>query len=315
MARKIRSKVPMLTAAAMMCGAALNNPAHGQSYEPLAPVLFDVDGYCDATGQALVIPDAVMEIVNDEEGAFGADETATALLQKAALEVAHAARDMAACLMTFDAGQKTFTNRLKKDQKNLRRKGRYKKSKDAAIADVQFEVTRLWREDQAARNTYIATTTDDKTGDRFWARRLATAHLIHIDGTSRNYIASLMDEYDWIDSHRFGGPVSAHAWILIQHADDDPALQAKALARMEPYLKNGGVSGSNYAYLWDRVAVNTGRKQRYGTQPTWECVDGKMGLQPMEHDIAAANKLRKALGIKETVEKALARMEKNVCVT
>ncbi|MEL6790731.1 MAG: hypothetical protein AAFO78_09180 [Pseudomonadota bacterium] len=90
-------------------------------------------------------------------------------------------------------------------------------------------------------------------------------------------------------------------------------IQARVL--MEPYLKNGGVSGSNYAYLWDRVAVNTGRKQRYGTQPTWECVDGKMGLQPMEHDIATANKLRKALGMKEMVEKAVARMEKNVCVT
>ena len=56
---------------------------------------------------------------------------------------------------------------------------------------------------------------------------------------------------------------------FLKHADNDPEFQSFALARMEPYLETEGIKKSNYAYLWDRVAVNTDRKQRYGTQPIW----------------------------------------------
>ena len=123
----------------------------------------------------------------------------------------------------------------------------------------------------------------------------------------------MLDKYDWIDQKRFGKPVSAHAWILIQHADDHVDLQKEVLKRMEPYFKNGGVKPANYAYLWDRVAVNTGKKQRYGTQPIWECKNGQLELQPIENR-SEVNKLRKALGM-NSVESALAEMSQSVCGT
>ena len=43
----------------------------------------------------------------------------------------------------------------------------------------------------------------------------------------------------------------------------------------------GTVPRSHIAYLTDRVAVNEGRPQRYGTQFT--LVDGKMVPQPIEN--------------------------------
>jgi hypothetical protein len=97
----------------------------------------------------------------------------------------------------------------------------------------------------------------------------------------------------------------------VQHADDDPDFQTLALGRMEPYLKSGRVKPANYAFLWDRVAVNTGKKQRYGTQPTWECTDGKLELQPLE-DPDNVNKRRAAMNM-DTAEEGLENMARGVC--
>jgi len=121
----------------------------------------------------------------------------------------------------------------------------------------------------------------------------------------------LLETYDWIDIKRFGKKVSAHAWIIVQHADDDPEFQAEVLRKMEPYLKSEGIKPSNYAFLWDRVAVNMGRKQRYGTQPTWECENGKLTLEPLE-DPENVNARRKQMDM-DTVEEGLKKMARGIC--
>ncbi|KAA3641460.1 MAG: hypothetical protein DWP95_06790 [Proteobacteria bacterium] len=80
---------------------------------------------------------------------------------------------------------------------------------------------------------------------------------------------------------------------------------------MEPYFKNGGIRPANYAYLWDRVAVNSGQLQRYGTQPFWECKNGQLALQPIE-DLEKANQLREEIGM-NSVETGLAEMSLSIC--
>jgi hypothetical protein len=56
------------------------------------------------------------------------------------------------------------------------------------------------------------------------------------------------------------------AWLLVQHADRDVAFQTEMLRILEPLVPARETAQSNYAYLHDRVAVNSGRPQRYGTQ-------------------------------------------------
>ena len=80
---------------------------------------------------------------------------------------------------------------------------------------------------------------------------------------------------------------------------------------MEPYLVTNKIQPSNYAYLWDRVAVNTDKKQRYGTQPTWECIDGKMELMPLENP-ESVNQRRAEIGM-GSVEKSLDEMNSQTC--
>ena len=122
----------------------------------------------------------------------------------------------------------------------------------------------------------------------------------------------LLTRFDWIDSHRFGGTVSSHAWILVQHADDHPDFQRLALDRMRAHLDDGGVRPRDYAYLWDRVAVNHGQLQRYGTQPADVCnADGTLNFKPME-DPDRVDERRRSVGLGPARED-LARMARERC--
>ena len=257
------------------------------------------------------IPDDILSILENEVTAKDGYEIANAMLVTAAIEIAHASENTEACRNAFRKGEQLFYRFLESKQNAFQDFGGARLKRNADIRDVQTNLIRLWREDQSARGVYVALQTDDTSGASYWAERLAAAHTSRIDETSKQYIKTTLDDYDWIDRRRFGRAVSNHAWLLVQHADDDPAFQRLALERMEGYLDNRGIDLANYAFLWDRVAVNTGREQRYGTQPDWNCVNGKMKLQPLE-DPENVNQRRKGMGL-GTVEEGLDLMNFQTC--
>lgn len=55
-------------------------------------------------------------------------------------------------------------------------------------------------------------------------------------------------------------------FLLVQHADADPAFQRHALELAKPLMKSRQLSKQQYAYLTDRVRLADGKKQLYGTQ-------------------------------------------------
>ena len=57
-----------------------------------------------------------------------------------------------------------------------------------------------------------------------------------------------------------------NAWLLVQHASTDPAFMAKALERARPLMLSGDLPRPNYALLVDRVRLQQGKKQLYGSQ-------------------------------------------------
>ncbi|QJX47006.1 hypothetical protein HMJ29_08695 [Hymenobacter taeanensis] len=59
-------------------------------------------------------------------------------------------------------------------------------------------------------------------------------------------------------------------WLLVQHADAHPAFQRQVLALMLPEVKRKNANPVNYAYLTDRVAINSGQLEEYGTQVVYE---------------------------------------------
>ena len=56
------------------------------------------------------------------------------------------------------------------------------------------------------------------------------------------------------------------AFLLTQHADEDPKFQATMLAVITVRLRQGEVTGNEYALLTDRVLTAQGKPQRFGTQ-------------------------------------------------
>ena len=237
--------------------------------------------------------------------------TATALVD-AGSRIAQASKSEKACNKTFTKGRMAFDKKMKKSLKRHWADAKYEKKVDPKIAAVQETMAKHWVEDQAARRVYLASRTEDKLGSAYWTRRLAGARTGEADKASTAYMKALLNDYDWIDNKRFGKRVSMAAWLMVQHADDHVDLQKLALERMTPYVETGGVDKSDYAFLWDRVAVNTNKPQRYGTQPTWECTpEGNLTLQPLEQP-ETVNERRAEMGM-DTVEQGLAEMSRSVC--
>ena len=125
-----------------------------------------------------------------------------------------------------------------------------------------------------------------------------------VDDTNLRTFKRLLDHWGWFDRRVWENDADQQAWLLTQHADDDLPFQKRVLSLLEPLVPSGGTDPSNFAYLWDRVAVNDHHPQRFGTQGfctgpgTWKPrpiedpvhVDERrkaMGLQPLADYIAS----------------------------
>ncbi len=122
----------------------------------------------------------------------------------------------------------------------------------------------------------------------------------------RNFplVKNILNQFGFPGFNLVGTTSSHNYWLLVQHSDFDLPFQKKALSRMKKQVHKKNASGQDYAYLVDRIAINEGRKQLYGTQ----IIMGESGtkLKPCQ-DILNLDKRRKQVGlppIKEYLTKA-----------
>lgn len=86
------------------------------------------------------------------------------------------------------------------------------------------------------------------------------------DGENTAWLKADIAAHGWYLISTHGEEAASAAWLMAQHADRDRAFQRHVLTLLEPLVAAGETSASNYAYLYDRVAVGENRPQRYGTQ-------------------------------------------------
>lgn len=86
-----------------------------------------------------------------------------------------------------------------------------------------------------------------------------------VDKQNTARLKELVDNVGWPTIAKVGQQASQAAWLLAQHADHDPVFQQYCLDLMKQ-AEPGQVTPANIAYLEDRVRVNTGKPQLYGTQ-------------------------------------------------
>lgn len=109
---------------------------------------------------------------------------------------------------------------------------------------------------------------------------LLLGEMRRVDHENTQWFKQRVESEGWPTVSKVGEKAADMAWLLVQHADADPAFQLKALRLMEPHVAEGDVSKSNYAYLYDRIMLKLQGKQRYGTQIT--CVGGEHAPHALE---------------------------------
>ncbi|HBD24542.1 MAG: hypothetical protein A2566_03690 [Candidatus Zambryskibacteria bacterium RIFOXYD1_FULL_40_13] len=125
-----------------------------------------------------------------------------------------------------------------------------------------------------------------------------------LDENNTKRMKEIVHEIGWPSVSKVGADASRASWLLVQHADHDVAFQSHCLALMQE-LPSGEVQSRNIAFLTDRVRVNSGQPQLYGTQ--FKQVDGKHVPKDIE-DPEHVDERRKSMGL-DTLADNIALME------
>ena len=86
------------------------------------------------------------------------------------------------------------------------------------------------------------------------------------DSSNMVILKILFKDYGFLGFEEVGKQGSSNFWLMMQHCDKDPKFQEEVLSEMKKHIERKNADPSNYAYLIDRVNVNTGKPQVYGTQ-------------------------------------------------
>ncbi len=138
----------------------------------------------------------------------------------------------------------------------------------------------------------------DETAD--FSKRFIGERWSAVDDGNTTELRKLLKLHRWFTISKFGKAADNDAWLLVQHADKDPAFQESVLRVLDGLWKKGETDPGHYAYLFDRVAASyqepsKRRLLRYGTQGA--CVGpGKWEPLPME-DPAHVDERRASVGL------------------
>ncbi len=103
----------------------------------------------------------------------------------------------------------------------------------------------------------------------------------NVDQSHTVRLKAIIHIYGWPGIKLIGEDGSEAMWLLVQHTPDK-GFQRTALEKLRIAVMKKDASSTNLAYLEDRVLMNEGKMQLYGTQ--WvEREDGKHYLYPVEN--------------------------------
>jgi hypothetical protein len=161
------------------------------------------------------------------------------------------------------------------------------------------KLERLYDFDQAGRgimqNVDLSTLPKDQ---QKLAKDAMNAEIERHDIANQKALRALIPADGWFKVSVDGERSTLTAFLIVQHATNDPQLMRDALPRLKTAVDAGEASAQWYALLFDRVAVEFDHKpQRYGTQ--LNCVQGKWQLDKVD-DAANLDVRRKTLGLSES---------------
>lgn len=109
-------------------------------------------------------------------------------------------------------------------------------------------------------------------------------------------LTEILDAHGWPTHSLVGEQASSAAWLVAQHADFDVEFQERALALLTAAAEQGEADPTDAAYLADRVAVNRGQPQTYGSQV--RCRDGEPSPATPIEDAESVDERRVEAGMR-----------------
>ena len=136
---------------------------------------------------------------------------------------------------------------------------------EAQLDKLEAEAAQLVEQDQASRK--------GEAGAR---------EMREVDAESTAWLKSVLREFGWPSANRADEQLAFNAWLLAQHADAAPSLQACALDLIGQ--QRTLQEAQHFAYLTDRVRIGQGQPQLYGTQVAYDEVQrrAQIGLGSIE---------------------------------
>ena len=114
-----------------------------------------------------------------------------------------------------------------------------------------------------------------------------------IDRANQEWIKDVLARIQWPSKSKVGKRAAHAAWSIVQHADNDIALQKRALELMT--AERSDVDNEDFAYLTDRILNNLGEPQVYGMMPMRNA-SGELVAKPVI-DPANVDKRRAEIGL------------------
>ena len=116
-----------------------------------------------------------------------------------------------------------------------------------------------------------------------------------VDAESTAWLKRTLRTSGWPSTSRSNAQLSFSAWLLAQHADRSSELQA-CILDLIGQQRSTPAEGQNLAYLTDRVRLARGEEQIYGTQVTYDDVQGR-ATPRMLSDPTRVNERRAKVGL------------------
>lgn len=150
----------------------------------------------------------------------------------------------------------------------------------------------IFNEDQADRRNIEpvqkAFGWQSKQMDSLWKK------ISYLDSVNLVKVKNIIDSYGWLGPDVVGEAGAQTIFLVIQHADS--LTQVTYAPKMREAVKQGKARPESLALLEDRILINQGKEQIYGSQVRWNEQAGKNEFYPIR-DEENVNKRRASAGL------------------
>lgn len=153
---------------------------------------------------------------------------------------------------------------------------------------LRVQLLERGREDQAPRDAWV-----EKLQRGLQPDSQDVVNMLTTDQDNTRWLAEIVRGGGWPGMSRVGREAADAAFLIVQHSPDT-VFQQEMLVVISEAVTAGEASGQQLALLTDRVAVNAGQKQTYGTQA--KIGDDEIVLYPIA-DSALVDARRAKLGL------------------